>query len=63
MIKDFFKGLRAFLSGFFRPFSMDFLQIGNGVKYPLAFRLGEITGFVIVVKITLVTFIYMVVAL
>lgn len=63
MIIDFFKGLRAFWIGFFRPFSMDFLQMGNGVKYPLAFKLGEIFGFIIVIKIILSIFVYMVVAL
>lgn len=63
MIRDFFKGLRAFWVIFFRPFSMDYLYMDNGVKHPLAFKLGEIFGFAIVVKIILSIFIYMVVTL
>lgn len=63
MIIDFFKGLRSFWVGFFRPFSLDFVQMGRGVKYPLAFRLGEIMGFAIVIKLIIVIFVYMVVTL
>lgn len=63
MLRDFFKGLRCFWSGFFRPFSMDFLQIGNGVKHPFAFKLGEIFGFALVIKLIVSIFIFMVVYL
>ena len=63
MIKDFFKGLRCFWVGFFRPFSMNYLYMDDDVKHPLAFKIGEIFGFAIVIKIILSIFIYMVVAL